>query len=100
MTDRVPFPDDHDTDQTTITDGFFEREVQLSRTETAAFLRGLADQIDRESQLTVSTDDWEIPFEFAEPIEVEVEFTGGNLDELEIEVEFTEPRERDQLTIG
>lgn len=99
MADRVPFPGDHDAEQTTITDGFFEREVQLSRDETSAFLRDLADQIDRESQLTVSTDEWEIPFEFAEPIEVEVEFTGGHQNELEIEVEFTEPRNRDQLAV-
>ncbi|MFB6141671.1 MAG: amphi-Trp domain-containing protein [Halosimplex sp.] len=95
----VEFPDDRSGDQTTITDGFFEREVQLSRTATASFLRDLADQIERESQLTVSTTEWEIPFRYAEPIEVEVEFTGGRTDELEIELEFTEPAQDDGLAV-
>ena len=40
--------------------------------------------------LTVSGSDWEIPFEYREPIEVEVEFSKQREGELEIEVEFTE----------
>ncbi|MFB6165696.1 MAG: amphi-Trp domain-containing protein [Haloarculaceae archaeon] len=99
MSDHVEFPDDRDADQRTVTDGFFEREVQLSRAETAAFLRDLADQVERESRLTISTADWEIPFELGEPIEVEVEFTGGRRDELEIEVEFTEPSGGSDLSV-
>lgn len=100
MSDRVEFPDDRDSHPKTVTDGFFEREVHLSRAETATFLRNLADQIQNERRLTISTSDWEIPFEFSEPIEVEVEFTGGRKDELEIEIEFTEPRGGSDLNVG
>lgn len=99
MSDRVDFPDDHETEQTTVTDGFFEREVRLSREATAAFLHDLADQIESDTRLTISTSEWEIPFEFREPIEVEVEFTGGREAELEIEVEFEEPRGDDGLDV-
>lgn len=99
MGDHVEFPDDRHGDQTTVTDGFFEREVQLSSEQTATFLRDLADQIEGEPRLTVSTTDWSIPFEFAEPIEVEVEFTGGRQDELEIELEFNEPQHDGNLTV-
>lgn len=99
MGDDIEFPDDREADRTTITDGFFEREVRLSRAETAAFLHDLADQIGAESRLTISTDEWEIPFDYREPIEVEVEFTSGNEKELEIEVEFSEPRDGDGLNV-
>lgn len=99
MGDHVEFPDDRRVDQATVTDGFFEREVQLSSDQTATFLRDLADQIEQGSKLTISTTDWEVPFEFTEPIEVEVEFTGGRQDELEIEVEFTEPHRSSKLNV-
>lgn len=99
MSDDVEFPADPETDRTTVTDGFFEREVQLNRADAAAFLHDLANQIEREPQLTVSTADWEIPFAFAEPVEVEVEFTGGSRNELEIEVEFTERRDGSGLQV-
>lgn len=93
MGDHVDLPDDRSTERKTVTEGFFEREVQLSRKRTAAFLRELADQIEAGGDLTVSSDEWEIPFAYREPIEVEVEFTGGRSNELEIEVEFTEPQD-------
>jgi len=100
MSDPVEFPDDGRSDRRTVTDGFFEREVQLSRAETAAFLRDLADQIEAESRLTISTSEWQIPFAFGEPIEVEVEFTGGRRDELELEVEFEESGDGDGLDVS
>jgi amphi-Trp domain-containing protein len=100
MSDPVEFPDDGRSDRRTVTDGFFEREVQLSRAETAAFLRDLADQIEAESRLTISTSEWQIPFAFGEPIEVEVEFTGGRRDELEVEVEFEESGDGDGLDVS
>lgn len=84
----VELPDDESNEQTIVTDGYFEREVRLSASATASFLRNLADQIESGSDLTVSSDDWEIPFEFREPIEVEVEFIGDEKRELEIELEF------------
>lgn len=85
---------------TMITDGYFEREVHLSRKSAATFLHELADQIDAGTELTVSSDDWRIPFEYREPIEVEVEFTSHRGKELEIEIEFEEPQSGDGLSVG
>lgn len=93
MADDVSFPDDEEWDRRTVTDGFFEREVYLSRAETAAFLRSVADSLEDDTRLTISGEEWEIPFEYREPIEVEVEFTSRRERELEIELEFTEPRD-------
>ena len=82
-----------------ITDGYFEREVRLSRSATATFLRDLADQIEAEPRLTVSTDEWEIPFEFDEPIEVEVEFVGEKHGQLELELEFEHSPADDNIDV-
>jgi amphi-Trp domain-containing protein len=91
-------PNDEASDTTEITDGYFEREVHLSRDSTATFLHELADQLDAGTELTISSDDWRIPFEFREPIEVEVEFTSHRGKELEIEIEFEEPKGHDGLS--
>lgn len=91
-------PTDESTDQRIVTEGYFEREVRLSRAATATFLRELADQVEAGNELTVSSDDWEIPFTFGEPIEVEVEFIGERKRELEIELEF-EWDEDDHLSV-
>lgn len=99
MGDSVDFPDEGRDERTVITDGFFEREVYLSRTETAAFLRDVADSIEEGDELTISGPDWEIPFRYDEPIEVEVEFTSRNERELEVEIEFSEPRDSDRLGV-
>lgn len=88
----VDLSDDRSTDRRTITDEYFEREVYLSREQTAAFLRDLADSIEEDTTVTVSGDGWTIPFEYREPIEVEVEFTSRYEKELEIELEFEAPK--------
>ena len=90
MGDRVTLPDDRTDDRRTITDGFFEREVYLSREETATFLRDLADQIEADTSLTIATSEWEIPFTYRDPIEIEIEYTKQRHGELEVEIEFTE----------
>ena len=95
MGDDIEFPDDAERDRRTVTDGFFEREVYLSRSETAAFLRSVADSIEAGTDLTVTGEEWEIPFEFREPIELEVEFTSRREHELELELEFTAPDDDD-----
>lgn len=99
MGDDVELPTSSSSERSRVTDGFFEREVQLSREQTATFLHELADQIADDTRLTVSTSEWEIPFEYDEPIEVEVEFTGGRESELEIEVEFTEAKSDGDLSV-
>lgn len=96
----VEFPDNRSNEQRVVTDGFFEREVRLSREATATFLRDLADQIESGNDLTVSSADWEIPFQFREPIEVEVEFIGDDRRELEIELEFDWDDRGNDLSVG
>ena len=92
MGDDVTLPTERTSERKTITDGFFEREVYLSREETATFLRDLADSIEEGNTLTISSREWELPFEYREPIEVEIEFTDHRERELEVELEFTEPK--------
>jgi amphi-Trp domain-containing protein len=100
MADEATLPGNDDSDRRTVTDGFFEREVYLAREETAEFLRDLADQVESDSQITVSSDDWEIPFAFDGPIEVEVEFSDKQYQELEIELEFTEPSDTGKIDVS
>lgn len=95
----VEFPDEDRQEATVVTDGYFEQETLLSREATAALLRDLADQIEAEPRLSISGSDWEIPFEYREPIEVEVEFVGERTHELEIEFEFEAPKEGSDLSI-
>lgn len=97
MTNNVEFPDDERPDRRVITDGFFEQEIYLSRTETASFLREIADALEDDASLTISGSGWEIPFEYREPIEVE--FSGQRTSELEIELEFEEARGGSDLRV-
>jgi amphi-Trp domain-containing protein len=92
-------PSDETDRRTPVTDGYFGREVYLGRAETATFLRELADQIEAGTDLTVSSDDWEIPFSYREPIEVEVEYTSHHGKELEIELEFEASRGEGGLSV-
>lgn len=82
-----------------VTEGYFEREVHLSRSETATFLRDLADQIERGNEMTLSSTEWEIPFRFRDPIEVEVEYVNQRDCELEIELEFDGDPDGDGLSV-
>lgn len=93
-------PSEESEGRTVVTEGYFEREVHLSRDATATFLRELADQIDEGTELTVSSKEWEVPFEYREPIEVEVEFVSQREGELEIELEFNGAREKDGLNVS
>ncbi|WP_254530611.1 amphi-Trp domain-containing protein [Natrinema gelatinilyticum] len=99
MGDRVNVPDDRTSDRRTVTSGFFEQEVYLSSEETATFLHDLADQLEAESSFTISASEWEIPFDYSDPIEVEIEFSEQRERELEIELEFTEPGGGDDLSV-
>lgn len=100
MGDNVEFPENDTRERRTVTNGFFEREIYLSGGETATFLHDLADAIGNDTHLTVSGEDWEIPFDYREPIEVEIEFSKQREGELEIEVEFTETTEGGGLDVS
>ncbi len=65
--------------------GKFEYETHLARTEVAEFLRNLAEQIEK-GEVDIISEDWEIVFDFTDPVEVEVEFDG---DKRELEIELT-----------
>ena len=91
---EIPAPNDEDTHQpTVITEGAFEQELHLGRHQAGEFLVHLGEQLQRGTDLTLTTDEWELPFEFREPVEIEIEFLGFGDGELEIELELTGPRD-------
>lgn len=82
---------DTDTDETeieTITEGYFEEEYYLDAEDAGEFLGDLAEQLRSDDEISVSGDDWELPFRFGEPVSLEIEFEGSTEPELEIEVEL------------
>lgn len=93
-------PVDDERERTEVRDGYFEREISLSREDAAQFLEELAAQVGESHELSVESEEWRIPFEFDEPIEIEVEFSEGGQTELEIEIEFNERRGGDTLEIN
>ncbi|GAA0231791.1 amphi-Trp domain-containing protein [Haladaptatus pallidirubidus] len=76
-------------DRTTIRTGRdFEQEYRLSASEVGEFLVQLGEQLRDNDELTVLTDEWELPFAFGDPIELEIDFSGVGEPKLEIEVEI------------
>lgn len=66
----------------------FEQEYRLSAEEAGRFLVAVGERLQSGDELTLRTDEWELPFPFGEPVELEVEFDGMGEPELEIEVEI------------
>ena len=66
----------------------FEQEYRLSAAEAGEFLVKLGEQLQSGDELTLRTDEWELPFPFGEPVELEVDYEGVGEPELEIEVEI------------
>jgi amphi-Trp domain-containing protein len=80
---------DTETERTLIRAGRdFEREYRVDATEAGEFLIAVGEQLRDGDELTISTDEWELPFAFGEPVELEVEFEGTGEPELEIEIEI------------
>lgn len=75
--------------------GRHEEDFYLSGEQLASFLRELASQVEDSNDLQLSTDEWELPFHFVDPVEVEVELSH---DELEIEIEFDRGQSSDNLS--
>lgn len=73
----------------TITDGYFEEEYYVSAEDAGAFLIELGEQIESGGEITLTGEEWELPFAFGEPVNLEVEFEGDGEPELEIEVELS-----------
>lgn len=83
-----------------ITKGDIEWETHLNKEQLADFLISLGEQLKKGDEITVKTNEWEIPFKFREPIELEIEFEGHGDKELEIEIEFKGKRNGDPPTIS
>ena len=81
-------PSDEESEPTTITEGDFEREYDVDAEVAGRFLVELGEDLLEGDEVVVSGDDWELPFTFEEPIELDVELEGGDEPELEIEIEL------------
>ena len=87
MTDTESTTDE--TERTVIRTGRdFEQEYRLDASETGEFLIELGEQLRDGDELTIGTDEWELPFAFGEPVELEIDFEGVGEPELEIELEL------------
>jgi amphi-Trp domain-containing protein len=86
--DAEPGSDDR-TERTTIRTGRdFEEEYRLDAEEAGRFLIELGEQLRDGDELTIATDEWELPFAFGEPVGLEIDFEGVGEPELEIELEL------------
>lgn len=65
--------------------GYFSQEFYLDRDQLSTFLSTLADEVKKDGEITITADEWELPFNPREDAEVEIELEE---DELEIEIEF------------
>jgi len=80
---------DVDDDQSTIRSGRnFEETYRLDASKAGEFLIALGEQLRDNDELTITGDDWELPFAFGQPVELEVEYEGVDDPELEIELEL------------
>ncbi|WP_251331289.1 amphi-Trp domain-containing protein [Haloplanus pelagicus] len=80
---------DSESDRTTIRTGReFEREYRLDASEAGAFLIELGEQLRADGELTISTDEWKLPFAFGDPVGLAIDFDGVGDPELEIELEL------------
>jgi amphi-Trp domain-containing protein len=87
--------DDDTSERTTIRTGReFEQTFRLDASEAGAFLVDLGEQLQAGDELTLTTDEWELPFAFGEPVELEVDFDG--VDDPELELELTLPGRTDE----
>lgn len=76
-------------ERTTIRSGRdFEQEYRLDADEAGRFLIELGEQLREGDELTITAKEWELPFAFGEPVELEVDYEGVGEPELEIELEI------------
>jgi amphi-Trp domain-containing protein len=88
MTDSEPTSDEED-ERTVIRAGRdFEQSYRLDADEAGKFLIELGEQLRDRDELSIVADEWELPFAFGEPVELEIDFEGVDEPELEIELEL------------
>ncbi|MBD3172743.1 amphi-Trp domain-containing protein [Candidatus Bathyarchaeota archaeon] len=68
-----------------IVKGQFSQEFYMNRNELAVFLRNLADQVEGEDDLQITSEEWILPFKPVGHAQVDIDLEE---DELEIEIEF------------
>jgi len=85
---EVPAEEEEPTIET-ITDGYFEEEYYISSEDVGEFLIELGEQFQEGDEITITGDNWELPFAFGEPVNLDIEFEGDSEPELEIEVELS-----------
>lgn len=84
-----------ETDRSTIRAGRdFEQEYRLDASEAGQFLVDVGEQLREGSDLTIVADEWELPFAFGSPVELEIDFEG--VDDPELEIELTLPGRTDE----
>lgn len=80
---------DETPERTTIRSGReFEREYRLDAAEAGRFLIDLGEQLRDGDELRIVADEWELPFAFGEPVELEIDYEGVGDPELEVEIEL------------
>jgi amphi-Trp domain-containing protein len=78
-----------EADRTTVRAGRkFEEEYRLDAEEAGEFLIELGEGLRGGDEVRLATDEWELPFAFGEPVELEIDFDGVGEPELEIELEL------------
>lgn len=81
--------DQEESERTTIRTGReFEQEYRLDASEAGRFLVDLGEQLQDGDELEITTEEWELPFAFGEPAELEIDFDGVGDPTLEIELEL------------
>ncbi len=94
MSESQPDPEtdedeDEESERTTLRQGReYEETFRLDAAEAGEFLVDVGEQLQETDELTLTTDEWELPFAFGEPVELEIEFEGVDDPELEIELEL------------
>lgn len=78
----------HEERTTTRAGREFEQEYRFDASEAGEFLIALGEQLRDSDELTITDDEWELPFSFGEPVELEVDYESVGEPELEIEVEL------------
>jgi len=80
---------DPDTERSVIRAGRdFEQAYRLDASEAGDFLVAIGEQLRDGDELTIVEDEWELPFAFGEPVELELDFEGMGEPSLEIEIEL------------
>jgi amphi-Trp domain-containing protein len=78
-----------DDEKTTIRAGRdFEQTYRLDARSAGEFLVALGEQLQSGGELTITAEEWELPFSVGEPVELEVDYEGVEVPTLEIELEL------------